>query len=144
MSSNVNLRYILDNNKLTGLNFLDWFRNLKIVLRAEKIAYVLNRPLPKSPPVDASDSDHRAYQKHIADSEMASCIMLASMTTKLQMQQETMEAYDIVIHLKELFDKHARSERFEISKLLFSTKMQVGTSLVQHALKMNTYIERLG
>ena len=75
---------------------------------------------------------------------MASCIMLASMTTKLQMQQETVEAYDIIIHLKELFDKHARSERFEISKLLFSTKMQVGKSLVQHALKMNTYIERLG
>ena len=55
-----------------------------------------------------------------------------------------MEAYDIVTHLKELFDKHARFERFEISNLLFSTKMQVGTSPVQHALKMNTYIERLG
>ena len=28
--------------------------------------------------------------------------------------------------------------------MLFSTKMQVGTSTVQHALKMNTYNERLG
>ena len=55
-----------------------------------------------------------------------------------------MEAYDIVIHLRELFDKHVRFERFEISKLLFSTEMQVGTSAVQHALKMNTYIKRLG
>ena len=68
------------------------------------------------------------YQKHVDDSEIASCIMLASMTIELQMQHETMEAYDIVIHLKKLFDKNARSERFEISKLLFSTKMQVGTS----------------
>ena len=57
MSSNVNLRSILDNNKLKGPNFLDWFRNMKIVLMVEKIAYVLNRPLPKSPPVDASDND---------------------------------------------------------------------------------------
>ena len=39
---------------------------------------------------------------------------------------------------------NARSERFKISKLLFSTKMQVGTSLVHHALKMNTYISILG
>ena len=70
--------------------------------------------------------------------------MLASMTTELHMQYGTMEAYDIVIHLKELFDKHAKSEKFEISKLLFSTKMQVVTSPVQHALKINTYIERLG
>ena len=60
------------------------------------------------------------------------------------MQHETMEAYDIVIHLREVFDKHVRSESFEISKLFFSTKMQVGTSPVQHALKRHTYIERLG
>ena len=60
------------------------------------------------------------------------------------MQHKAMEAYDIVIYLKELFDKHVRSERFETSKLLFSTKMQVGTSPMRHALKMNTYIERLG
>ena len=60
------------------------------------------------------------------------------------MQCEIMEAYDIVIHFNELFDKHVRFERFEILKLLFSTKMHVGTSPVQHALKMNTYIERLG
>ena len=91
----------------------------------KKIVYVLNRLLPKSPPIDAPDNNQSAYQKHIADSEMASCIMLASMSIELQMQHETMEAYDIIIHLKELFYKHARFERFEISKLLFSTKMQV-------------------
>ena len=51
--------------------------------------------------------------------------MLASMTTKLHMQHESMKAYTIVFHLRELFDKHARSERFEVSKMLFSTKMQV-------------------
>ena len=56
--------------------------------------------------------------------------MLAPTTTKLQMWNETMEAYDTVIHLKELFDKHARFERFEFRMLLFSTKMQVGTSPV--------------
>ena len=144
MSSKVNLRSIMDNNKLTGANFLKWLKNLKIVLKVEIIAYVLNRTLPKLPHTDASNSDQNVYQKHITDVEIASCITLASMTTKLQMQHETIEAYDMVIHLRELFDKHVRSERFEISKLLFSTKKQVGTSLVQHALKMNTYIERLG
>ena len=83
MSSNVNLQSILDNNKLTGLNFLDGLRNLKIVPMAEKIAYILSRPLPKSPPTDVSESNQNAYQKHIADSEIMSCIMLASMTTKI-------------------------------------------------------------
>ena len=55
------------------------------------------------------------------------------------MHHETMEAFDIVIHLKELLDKYARSERFEISKLLFSTKMQVGTSPMQRALKIGHF-----
>ena len=108
----------------------------------EKIAYVLNKSLPKPPLVDASDSDQLAYLKHVDDSEIASCIMLSFMTTELQMQHETMEAYDI--HLRKLFDKHERSERYEILKLLFSTKMKVGISPMHHALKMNTYIERLG
>ena len=74
-----------------------------------------SRLLPKSLTVDASDSDQNEYQKHIANSEIVSCIMFASMTTELQMQYKTMEAYDIVIHLKELFDKHARFERFNKS-----------------------------
>ena len=66
------------------------------------------------------------------------------------MLHETMEAYIIVLHLKELFDirelldKHVRYERFGVLKLLSITKMQVGTCLVHHTLKINTYIERLG
>ena len=55
MSSNVNLRSILDTNKLTKPNFLDWLRNLRIVLKVEKIAYVLDEPLPKSLAIDASE-----------------------------------------------------------------------------------------
>ena len=30
--------------------------------------------------VDASDEDHKAYQKHLDDNVMATCIMLASMS----------------------------------------------------------------
>ena len=55
MSSNVNLRSILDTNKLTKPNFLEWLRNLRIVLKVEKIAYVLDEPLPKSLAIDASE-----------------------------------------------------------------------------------------
>jgi hypothetical protein len=33
MSSNISLRSIFNANKLTGLNFLDWYHNLKIILK---------------------------------------------------------------------------------------------------------------
>ena len=117
---------------------MDWLRNLRIVLRAEKIAYFLDAPLLVSPSVDASVGDQIAYQKHLDDS-----IMLASMSPGLQKQHGAMIAYDIVAHLKELFHEQARSERFEVSKMLFCSRMQEGTSPIQYALKMHGYIVRL-
>ena len=56
MSSGNPLRSILDANKLTGPNYEDWFRNLRIVLMSEKITYVLEDNIPLEPPVDASDA----------------------------------------------------------------------------------------
>ena len=83
MSTIVNLRSILDANKLTGTNFMDWLRNLRIVLREENIAYVLDAPLPMSPSIDAYVGDQIAYQKHLDDSIIVACIMLASMSPRL-------------------------------------------------------------
>nr|GEV63299.1 retrotransposon protein, putative, Ty1-copia subclass [Tanacetum cinerariifolium] len=38
--------------KLSGNNFNDWFRHLKLVLRVEKKMYVIEQPLPVAPTVD--------------------------------------------------------------------------------------------
>ena len=122
---------------------MDWIRNLRIFLRAEKIAYVLDALLPVSPSVDASVGDQIAYQKPLDDSIIATCIMLASMSPGLQKQHEAMTTYDIVAHLKELFHEQARSERFKVSKMPFCSRMQEGTSPIQYALKMQGYIVRL-
>ena len=83
MSSTVNLRSILDTNKLTDANFMDWLRNLRIVLKVERIAYVLDGPLLESLAVDAFDEGQNAYQNHLEDNVIGTCIMLASMSPKL-------------------------------------------------------------
>ncbi|MQL99994.1 hypothetical protein Taro_032711, partial [Colocasia esculenta] len=41
------LRSILDANRLTGPNYIDWLWNLRIVLTMEKIAYVLDEIMPE-------------------------------------------------------------------------------------------------
>ena len=71
------------------------------------------------------------------------CIMLASMSHELQKYHEAMDSNTVVFHMRELFYEHARSERFEVFKMLFRSKMTEGTPLVQYALKMNGYLERL-
>ena len=139
MSTIVNMRSILDANKLTGTNFMDWLRNLRIVLSVEKIAYVLDASLL----VSLSVEDQIAYQKHLDYSIIVACIMLTSMSPGLQKQNEAMTTYDIVAHLKELFHEQARSKRFEVSKMLFRSRIQEGTSPIQYALKMHGYIVRL-
>ncbi|KAG6468216.1 hypothetical protein ZIOFF_072788 [Zingiber officinale] len=72
-----------DSNKLIGLNFWDWFQNLRIVLKAEKLAYVLDQPLPTSLDADVTTDQLFALQKHKDDSVLTSCIMLAAMTLEL-------------------------------------------------------------
>ena len=82
--SNINLRSILEANKLTGANYIDWLRNLKIVLRREKLGYVMEKSVPPTPTGNASTAEHEAYLKHTEDMDVACCIMLASMTPELQ------------------------------------------------------------
>ena len=43
---------ILNQNKLTRSNYVDWKRNLDIVLTAEEHKYVLTKPCPSFPSLD--------------------------------------------------------------------------------------------
>ena len=65
------------------------------------------------------------------------------MELELQKQMEDIEAYDMIIHLKEMFQEQARHERFAATKELNSCKMAPGSSVSAHVLKMKSYIDRL-
>ncbi|EOY04065.1 Retrotransposon protein, putative [Theobroma cacao] len=144
MANNLLLRSILDANKLIGPNFLDSFRNLKIVLKQEKKSYIFDTSIPPVPTTDANVEDKEAHQRHKDDDDQAACVMLASMTLELQKQDEHMDVQSMILHLRELFDKEGRTERYEISKELFRCKMAEGSSVKPHVLKMIGPIERLG
>ena len=49
----MSLRSILEKDKLNGTNFLDWYRNLRIVLRQERKEYILDQPIPEEPAANA-------------------------------------------------------------------------------------------
>ncbi|XP_021293402.1 uncharacterized protein LOC110423509 [Herrania umbratica] len=144
MGNNLSLRSILDANKLTAPNFLDWFRNLKIVLKQEKKSYVLDTHIPPVLVTNASVEDKEAYQRHKDDDDQAACVMLASMTLELRKQHEHMDVQSMILHLIELFNKEGRIKRYEISKELFRCKMAKGSSVRPHVLKIVGLIKRLG
>ncbi|KAJ8761802.1 hypothetical protein K2173_004651 [Erythroxylum novogranatense] len=119
MSTNLSLRSIMDANKLIRPNFSDWLHNLKIVLRQEKKLYVLDTKLPPEPAQDATNESWKYYQSHIDDNEQVVCLMLASMSPKLQRQHENINAREMFLHLQELFSAQSHVERFENTKALF-------------------------
>ena len=52
------ISFKLDKNVLTGPNFKDWLRNLKTVLRMEKIDRASDRVVPTSLPEGYSEDEH--------------------------------------------------------------------------------------
>ncbi|KAL8149203.1 hypothetical protein AgCh_006275 [Apium graveolens] len=63
ISSALSLWSILDAHKLNGPNFADWLRNLRIVLRVEKLEYALDSPKPTEPASDAHNDEHVMYRR---------------------------------------------------------------------------------
>ena len=52
-ASNLSQRSILEKDKLNRTNFLDWFRNLRIVLKQERKEHVLDQLVPYEPSTNA-------------------------------------------------------------------------------------------
>ena len=71
-SSNL-LAIILDQNMLTGPNFIDWLRNLKVVLAYEKILYVLEQIIPGPLPEHASQEEQEALRRTMTYKHVALC-----------------------------------------------------------------------
>ena len=102
-NSTMSLRSVLEKDKLTGTNFLDWFRNLRIVLKQERKLYALDEPLPEEPAENVPRAENNAYEKHHNDSVDVAYLMLATMSSELQKDLKNMEAYDMIFNLKEMF-----------------------------------------
>ena len=138
------LSIILEQHRLTGPNFVDWLRNLKVVLAYEKILYVLTQSPPEPLPADVSQEERDMLAKWKDDDLQAHCIMWASMSNELHKQHEKYTyAKDILLHLQELFGEQSRTARYEISKRLFRAKMKEGEDVAVHVNSMIRAIEEL-
>ena len=142
-TNNFSIRSVLEKDKLTGNNFLDWQRNLRIVLRQERKLYVIEIPRPMPLPGNASQAQVTEYNKHIDDDTDVTCLMLATMSAELQKQHEHMDAYEMIEHLKVMFEGQARQERYNTFQALSACKQGEKDPVGPHVLKMIGYLEYL-
>ncbi|KAK9689325.1 hypothetical protein RND81_09G052500 [Saponaria officinalis] len=106
-TSAFNLRSVLKKDKLNAENFIDWERNLRIVLRSEGKEVVHDNPLPELLALTATVAERRARQPTLDTSVQVTCLMLACMTPDFQ----------------NVLMKHARLERFEAHHKLLECKL---------------------
>ncbi|GJR86954.1 retrotransposon protein, putative, ty1-copia subclass [Tanacetum coccineum] len=136
-------RSMFEREKLSGNNFNDWFRQLKLVLRVEKKMYVIEQPLPAAP---AADSQAQVLSQwnavYDAYNEVA-CLILGSMTPELHRQFENSSPYDMIKELKSMFEKQARVERFDLIQTFHACKQEEGKPVAAYVLQMKGYVDQL-
>ncbi|GJW96663.1 retrotransposon protein, putative, ty1-copia subclass [Tanacetum coccineum] len=108
-------RSMFEREKLSGNNFNDWFRQLKLVLRVEKKMYVIEQPLPAAPAADSAAN------------------VLA----------EWNAIYDAYNELKSIFEKQAGVERFDLIQTIHACKQEEGKPVVAYVLQMKGYVDQL-
>ncbi|KAL8091512.1 hypothetical protein AgCh_033945 [Apium graveolens] len=135
---------ILKDNKLTGPNYIEWKRNLDIVLTAEEYKFCTYEPKPEQPAVDAPEDEKEYYKRWIKADEMSRCYILAAMSGVLQHQHQSMAtASDMLFNLKELFGDQNRAARQVAMKALMNTQMAEGTPVRDHVLKMMLHLNEI-
>ena len=123
---------------------MDWHQNLRIILKRDKKLYVWETRVHKEEtPSYALKAERYAYKKHVDDANETACLMLATMNSELQKQHENMEVFDMIGHMKMLYQEHARNVRFQVLTDLFNNKLVEGTLVGPHVFKMIGYVENL-
>ena len=117
--------------------------NLKIVLGAEKLLYLIEKPLGPEPGLE-QPVERELWKTHRDDNFTAQSVMLAAMTPQFRRRNKGMDAYSMILKLKDLHKSNLRSQNYELQKKLFRSRMSEGTSVEHFVSQMITDIEHLG
>ncbi|GJZ19243.1 hypothetical protein Tco_0555833 [Tanacetum coccineum] len=108
-------RLILEKEKLFGLNFLDWYHNLRIVLKAKKKLTYLEQPIPHIP-------------THVP------------LTTE---NSKDFNANDMLKELKTMFSQQFEQEVHEIVKAFHACKQEEWHFVSSYVLEIKGYMDQL-
>ncbi|GKA47630.1 zinc finger, CCHC-type containing protein, partial [Tanacetum coccineum] len=147
VGNNSVFRSFFEKQRLTGPNFIDWYRQLRLVLSTEDKENYLEHPIPAAPvalpgqqvPPEALAA-HAAWVK--GQKEVA-VLMLLTMDLEIQRNLAHLGAYDMLQELKAMFSKQAEQELLQTVREFHTCKQEEGQSVSSHVLKMKGYIDNL-
>ncbi|GKB32484.1 hypothetical protein Tco_0871885, partial [Tanacetum coccineum] len=146
-ANNSVFRGFFEKQKLTGPNFIDWYRQLRIVLSIEDKLNYLEQPLPPAPVApegqQVAPEIIAAHNAWIKGSKEIVGLMLMTMEPEIQRNLENLHANDMLKELKTLFAQQAEQELLQTTRDFHSCKQEEGQSVSSYVLKMKSYIDNL-
>src|SRR6187397_1688504 len=138
-----NLRPFLEKDRLTGENFSNWERMLRLVLKSEGKEDIIDTPLPGPLPENPTAAEIKKHKVAHDRVIPITCLMIATMEPSLQKRFEDQDAYSIMQELKALFKKQARVERYELHREILDYRMEKGATVHDHVFKMIGLIQSM-
>nr|GFA62246.1 retrotransposon protein, putative, Ty1-copia subclass [Tanacetum cinerariifolium] len=109
-----------EKQKLTGPNFIDWYRQLRIVLSIEDKLNYLEQPIPPTPVAPAGQQVAPeiliAHASWVKGSKEIAGLMLMTMEPEIQRNLEPLHAHEMLKELKTLFAQQAEQELLQTTR----------------------------
>nr|GEW90203.1 retrotransposon protein, putative, Ty1-copia subclass [Tanacetum cinerariifolium] len=146
-TNNSVFKSFFEKQKLTGPNFIDWYRQLRIVLSIKDKLHYLEQPIPSVPEApkgqQVSFEILEAHYVWIKGSKEIDDLILMSMDSEIQRNLEPLHAHEMLKELKTLFAQQAEQELLQTTRDFHSCKQEEGQLVSSYVLKMKGYIDNL-
>ncbi|GJY06614.1 hypothetical protein Tco_0373668 [Tanacetum coccineum] len=123
-------RSLFEKQNLTGNNFMEWYRNLRILLSTKDKLPFPEQPIPTLPVPPEGQANppniittHQAWVK--AQKEIVG-LMLMTIDPKIQKTLEHLGAYDMLKELKTLYVQQADQELLQTVREFHACKQEEG------------------
>nr|GEV34224.1 hypothetical protein [Tanacetum cinerariifolium] len=147
VENNSVFKCFFEKQKLTGSNFIDWYRQLRLVLSTEDKKNYLEHHIPAAPvALPGQQVPPEALAAHAAwvkGQKKVVVLMLLTMDLEIQRNLAHLGTYDMLQELKAMYSKQAEQELLQTMREFHICKQEEGQSVSSHVLKMNGYIDNL-
>nr|GFC73753.1 zinc finger, CCHC-type [Tanacetum cinerariifolium] len=140
-------RSFFEKQKLTGPNFIDWYRQLRIVLLIDDKLHYLEQPIPPVPEApegqQVAPEIFAAHTAWVKGSKEIAGLMLMNMEPEIQQNLEPLHANEMLKELKTLFAQQTEQELLQTTRDFHSCRQKEWQSVSSYVLKMKGYIDNL-
>nr|GEY21404.1 hypothetical protein [Tanacetum cinerariifolium] len=136
-------RSMLEKHQLTGPNFNELFRALKLVVRTEKLQNVFETALSPAPAAGADAQALADWAVLFYCHNEVTCFTDGTMPLKLYQQFKHNSPLEMVTELQKMYGKPSGVELHELVNMFHSCKHAEGQFVSDHVLLMKIYLDQL-